>query len=240
MSKRCCGYFELPVIDYEKARDLQLDLVEGRKSGRFSNDMVILLEHSPVFTLGRRGKEEYLHVGRDFLDKKGISLVHAERGGFITYHAPGQLIVYAVFDLGRIRLGVKDFIYKLEEVMLCCARDEGVPAHRDPLNRGVWTGPRKLGSVGIALRQGITFHGLALNVALELAPFTWINPCGLKGLEMTSLQEESANVVSVTGARNRVKGHIEEIFNVELLAMTAAEAGYADNTGADRTRAGGL
>ncbi|MDY6793548.1 MAG: lipoyl(octanoyl) transferase LipB [Thermodesulfobacteriota bacterium] len=218
-----CLCVELPVIDYQKARDLQSYLVSARKDNIIDSDMVIILEHPPVFTLGRRGGLENLSVSESFLKKLKIPLIHVERGGNITFHGPGQIVVYPIINLGKARLAVTDFVSNLEEVMIQTAKDLGVQARRNGINRGIWVGEKKLGSIGIAVRKGISFHGMALNVNLSLEPFNWINPCGLQNIKMTSIQQELSHSVSLSHIRRTLKQHFESIFGIKLVATDIKE-----------------
>jgi lipoate-protein ligase B len=210
---------EIPMIEYTEAWDLQVRLVSARKGRNIDKDMVLLLEHPPVFTLGRRGGRENLSVSEDILKREGISVFQVERGGNITFHGPGQLIVYPIIDLNEARLSVTDYVERLEEVMILVAADWGIRCQRNPLNRGVWVANKKLGSIGIAIRKGISFHGAALNVNLSLRPFSWINPCGLQGIGMTSLEQELGQRLSMDQVRLRVKRHIETVFGIELVPI---------------------
>lgn len=214
---------DLPVLDYAEAWELQGKLVAARKSALIDSDIFLLLEHLPVFTLGRRGGRENLNVSEKFLEQSGIPLFHVERGGNITYHGPGQLVGYGIVNLQAAGLSVVDYVTGLEEVMIRTAAEWGVFAERNPLNRGVWVGSRKLGSIGIAVRRGITFHGFAFNVKVSLEPFGWINPCGLKGVGVTSLTRELAREVSLTEVRRSLKGNLESIFRLKLVATELAE-----------------
>lgn len=204
------------MLDYKTAWDLQAGLVEARKSGAVSSDVLLLLEHPPVFTLGRRGGLKNLIVPEAFLRESGVPIVHVERGGDITYHGPGQLVGYPILNLRSARLTVSDYVEKLEEIMIRTAGHWGVRAERNTLNRGVWVGNRKLGSLGIALRRGIAFHGFALNVNLSLKPFEWINPCGLQGVSMTSIATELSKPVDMGEVREYMKSAIRNVFQVEL------------------------
>jgi len=210
---------ELPLTDYETARKLQIDLVAARKQGRLQNNVVLLLEHPPVFTLGRRGGLENLTVSQAFLQRMGIAVIPAERGGNITFHGPGQMVAYLIIDLHSARLTVTEYVEKLEEVMIRTAADFGVHAERNAMNRGVWVGNSKLGSIGIAVRRGISFHGFAFNVNVSLEPFEWINPCGLHGISVTTLVYERGENLSLTSVREQIKQHIEIIFDVKLKMM---------------------
>lgn len=209
---------ELPRVAYPEALAFQHRLLARRLDGTLSDDAVVVLEHFPVFTLGRRGGSEHLKVSQEFLEARGIAVIPAERGGNITYHGPGQLILYPIVDLQRHRLAVTDYVARLEEVMIRLAARWGVHAERRPENRGVWVGAKKLGSVGIAVRKHIAFHGLAFNAAVDLTPFSWIDPCGLSGVQMTSLSRETGNPVSMARIRADAKRCIETVFGVALNA----------------------
>ncbi len=214
---------ELPVIEYREAWDLQHDLVAARKDKIVDTNVILLLEHFPVFTLGRRGGLDNLRMSEDFLQEAGVGVIQVERGGDITYHGLGQLVVYPIIDLGVSRLGVARYVENLEELMIRTAADCGITAERNPRNNGVWVGNNKLGSIGIAIRKGICFHGLALNVNLSLEPFSWINPCGLYNTGMTSMERELSRSVSMDQVRRSVKRHLEEVFGVELVATSPSE-----------------
>lgn len=213
---------ELPETTYRAAWKLQTDLVAARKDKAVETDIVLLLEHPPVFTLGRRGGLENLTVTEAFLKDSEIPIIQVERGGDITFHGPGQLVIYPIVDLTFARLGVVDYVEMLEEVVIRVAADWGITGERNPMNRGVWVGNSKLGNIGIAVRRGISFHGVALNVNLSLDPFTWINPCGLKGVGVTSLEMELGHKVPMESVRKAVKRHLEDVFGVELV-MTGIE-----------------
>lgn len=201
---------------YTQVWELQLALAAARHEGRLNRDVFLFLQHEPVFTLGRRGGSDNLRVTRAFLERAGVPVAHVERGGDVTYHGPGQLVAYPIVDLPAARLEVVTFVEKLEEVMIRTAADQGVEADRDPRNRGVWANGRKLGSVGIAVRRGISFHGLALNVNPDLTPFQWIHPCGLQGVGMTSLALEGAEGATVERVLPFARRRVEEVFNVSL------------------------
>jgi lipoyl(octanoyl) transferase len=181
---------DLGLLDYQKALDLQQQYVEQKKARTVETDVVLMLEHPAVFTLGKRGGRENLVVSEAFLGEKGVPVVQTGRGGNITFHGPGQLVVYPIMDLDRAGMGVSDFVHLLEEIMIKMAEDAGVTAQRSAANHGIWVENRKLGSIGLSISRGISFHGLALNANLDLTPFTWVNPCGLSGVSMTSLEHE--------------------------------------------------
>jgi lipoate-protein ligase B len=207
---------DLPMLDYGDAWRLQLALVAARQAAVIDSDVMLLLEHPPVFTLGRRGGRENLKISESLLEKSGIPVFHVERGGNITYHGPGQLVGYGIVHLRTAGLTVTDYVTGLEEVMIRTAAHWGVSAERNPMNRGIWVGNNKLGSIGIAVRRGIAFHGFAFNVNTSLEPFSWINPCGLKGIGVTSLARELGHALLITEARQVLKNSIESVFQVQL------------------------
>ncbi len=210
-------FLNLPALGYAEAWNLQRKLVAARKSSKVDSDIFLLLEHPPVFTLGRRGGRDNFVVSESFLEESLVPIFHVERGGNVTYHGPGQLIGYGIIDLRAAGLTVTDYVDRLEEVMIRTAAQHGVFCRRDPINRGVWVGDRKLGSIGVALRRGITFHGFALNVNVSLEPFSWINPCGLKGITMTSLEHELSHPLSIAEVRESLKCSIESVFQAGLV-----------------------
>ncbi|MCD4755697.1 MAG: lipoyl(octanoyl) transferase LipB [Deltaproteobacteria bacterium] len=214
---------ELPATEYREAWRLQSDLVAARKDKSIDTDVVLLLEHPPVFTVGNNSGMNNLTVSKKSLEKAGIPLIRVERGGDITFHGPGQLVMYPIIDLHAARLSVLDYIEKLEEVMIKAAHDWGIMAQRNPANRGVWVGKNKLGSVGIAIRRGVSFHGMALNVNLSLEPFGWINPCGLQEITMTSMEQELSHRVAMNQVSEAVKRHLEAVFGVELVITGLSE-----------------
>ena len=204
--------------DYIPLLRAQHRLITARREGMLASDVALVLEHAPVFTLGRNATREHLKVPETFLTERGIRVVRAERGGDITYHGPGQVVAYLIFDLRAARVRVPDYISRLEEAMIRTARDFGVPAGRNPLNPGIWVGNRKLGSIGIAVRHGIAYHGLAINVNLFLEPFTWIHPCGLAGVSMTSLKEENGRDIKIEDVKSALSGHLGDLFEGHRVA----------------------
>lgn len=214
-------------VPYEKAQALQQQLVAARRQGHLAHDLLWLLEHPPVYTLGRRGGREFFCVPPSHLERHGIQVVDAERGGVVTYHGPGQQVGYPIVNLERKPMGVRDYVYALEEIMRRTALDFGVDADRDDRNRGVWVGPAKLGSVGIAIRRGITFHGFALNIDVDLTPFEWIHPCGLENVQVTSLAAETGQSMKMAAVRKALSRHTMAVFNIEQWTDLADETLFA-------------
>jgi len=207
---------------YKDAHDLQVALVQARRE-LLDRDIIICLEHLPVFTLGRRGGLGGLKVPEDFLRSQGIDIVHVERGGDITYHGPGQIVLYPILDLRFSGLSVVDYVTALEEVMIRTSMSWGISAERNPLNRGAWVGQRKLGSVGIAVRRSVTFHGLALNVNTRMEHFGWIDPCGLKNISAASMSQIYGEPIDMNEARRSLLDNVERVFGTSLMPIGLEE-----------------
>jgi lipoate-protein ligase B len=214
---------DLGLVNYQRAWDLQLALVNRRHSGELDRDLVLMLEHPAVFTLGRRGGREHLLIPEEKLEHAGIAIVQVERGGKITYHGPGQLVAYPILNLARLNIGVADYVTALEEVMIQACASWGVVVDRNEANRGIWVGRKKIGSIGIAVRRDICFHGMALNVDPDLDPFCWVEPCGLEGVSMTSMQQELDKPVGVQNVKNSVAAAFAAVFNVHLQPCAPAD-----------------
>ncbi len=162
------------------------DYTDSRTSE--SPDQVWLLQHTPVFTQGKTGKAEHV------LNPGGIPVVQTDRGGQVTYHGPGQLIAYLLIDLRRKGFTVRDIVSKIEQAVINVLSSYGVDAAAKPDAPGVYTGNKKIASLGLRVRRGCTFHGLAFNVDMDISPFLRINPCGYQGLEMVQLKDFCPNV----------------------------------------------
>ena len=214
---RTWHFLYLGIVPYAEAWDLQARLVEARVTGNLTNDVVLVLEHPAVFTLGKRGGRENLLVPEDMLARHGIPIVQVERGGNITYHAPGQLVLYPIIHLERAGIKVVDMVDRLEEVMIRTCAEWGIQAGRNPLNRGVWVGLKKIGAIGIAVRRGVSFHGMALNVNIDLTPFGWIQPCGLEGIGVTSMRTEGGQDLSMAEVRRVLTQHMQTVFDSRLV-----------------------
>ncbi len=214
------GIVDLGLVDYSRVYELQQRLAERRKKDLLTSDLFLVTEHPSVFTLGRRGGRENLVVSERFLLEKNIEVVQIERGGDITYHGPGQLVIYPILDLRKAGLAVAEYVNLLEEIMIRLAARCGIKAVRDPRNHGIWVGDKKLGSVGIAIRHGISFHGLALNVNISLEPFSWVNPCGLVGVKMTTLSVECGGKVTLSLVKKGLSEQLSEVFDRQFIVQT--------------------
>jgi lipoate-protein ligase B len=216
---------DLGTIAYQEAWDLQHKIHEAKQAG-MPADVLLLLEHPHVFTLGKNAKKENILVPDTVLKEQGIDCVSIERGGDVTYHGPGQLVGYPIFFLETLKLRVVDFVDRLEEVMIRVLNSYGLPAHRSPVNRGVWVKETKLGFVGIALSRGITLHGFALNVAPKLSYYNMIYSCGLKGVEIVSLSSLLRRGVSMEEVKKKTIDSFENVFalKTEPISLTNLRA----------------
>jgi len=175
---------------YGEALALQRELVERRVQGGLSNDLLLLLEHDPVVTLGRGGRPESLPLSPADLGRRGIEWYEVERGGDVTYHNPGQLVGYPILDLHQHRLDLHWYLRQLEATLIGALGELGISAVRNPPYTGVWAGGRKIASLGVHVRRWVTLHGFALNVNNDLSGFDLIVPCGIPGVRMTSVEKE--------------------------------------------------
>ncbi len=211
---------EAGFVPYDDASLLQNRLVAARQEGQLTHDALILLEHEPVFTLGRRGRRQSLRVDETFLQSRNIRVVSTLRGGDVTFHAPGQLVGYLIMDIAARGIDIRQMVAKVETVLMRAASDYGVQADQDPRGRGVWAGRGKLGSIGFAVSRGISFHGFSINVSNDLSPFEWIDPCGLKGVTMTSLSMECKAAVDMKRLRHQVIAHFSTVFKMKPVRIS--------------------
>ena len=200
---------------YERAWELQHALVKARQEGRV-DDILILLEHEPVITLGRMADARHILASAEQLSQAGITVQRIERGGDVTYHGPGQLIGYPILSLEVHHLGVSDYMHALEEVLIRTLADFGLVAERRKGIIGVWVRETKVAALGARVERGVTYHGFALNVATNLAHFAFIVPCGLADAQVTSMQRELGTTVDMQIVRGRVIWHFGQVFAVPM------------------------
>ena len=174
-------------------------------------DELWLVEHEPVFTLGQAGKPEHVLMPGD------IPVLHVDRGGQVTYHGPGQIVLYPLLDLRRLKVGVKDYVCRVEQAMIDTLADWNIEAVRRAGAPGVYVGDAKIGALGIRVRHGCTFHGLAFNIAMDLEPFRRINPCGYAGLQVTSLSD-LGGPSGLDAVKPRLVGHLSRGFGLATVA----------------------
>jgi lipoate-protein ligase B len=215
VAKGKCWLCHLGRIPYGGAWELQRKLARLRYEDRI-DDILLLLEHPPTVTLGRFGKRDNLLITDKQLDERGISLYHTDRGGDITFHCPGQLVVYPIMNIKHRRGKLRDFLADLEQVAIETLHSYSVPAERWTEHPGIWTNGKQIGAVGLRITRGITLHGLSLNVNPDLGQFEIINLCGLPGKEATSISKLTGRPVRVQDAARRLENRFSDIFGVEL------------------------
>lgn len=187
---RLLAVSDLGTMPYGDALSLQRRLAEDRLAGRLRDDLLLFVEHPPVITLGRGTRESSLPLDPEALRRRGIEVFEVERGGDVTYHGPGQLVGYPIFDLREHREDLHWYLRQIEEALIRSLATFGIPAERNPGYTGVWTKGRKIASIGVHAKQWVTWHGFALNVTTELSAFDLIIPCGIPGVVMTSVMRE--------------------------------------------------
>jgi lipoyl(octanoyl) transferase len=167
-------------VDYQKTWQAMQDFTDVR--GKDTADELWFLQHPPVYTLGKNGKPEHV------LNAQDIPVVNSDRGGQVTYHGPGQIVVYTMLDLSRLKIGVRELVTRIEQSIIDLLADYGVESNARRDAPGVYVNNAKIAALGLRVRKGCSFHGLALNVDMDLEPFNRINPCGYEGLEVTQLK----------------------------------------------------
>ena len=208
--------------DFEECWALQHRILQVRKE-EILPDCLLLVEHPHVLTLGRGGKKENILVSETLLHERRITCLSIERGGDVIYHGPGQLAGYPIFSLKKEGIGIVNFVWRLEEVMIRILKDYGIIGQRDERNRGVWVGKDKVGFVGIAVRSGISLHGFALNVNPDLSFFELIKPCGLDGVKATSMNALLGKGIPLKVVKERAVVHFQKVFNISMQRMRMSD-----------------
>ena len=180
----------LGLTPYAEALEYQRAVARAVISGEIADDVLLLVEHPPVVTLGRSSKERHLLASPEMLAARGIELFEVERGGDVTFHGPGQLVGYPIIDLKRHRRDLHWYLRTLEGALIAALGELGIEAERNPGFTGVWTKGRKIASIGVHARDWVTWHGFALNVSTNLSYFDVIVPCGIEAVTMTSIEAE--------------------------------------------------
>lgn len=214
---RICRLLRLPgLTDYGEALALQRQLVQARSGGELTDDLLILLEHPRVITLGRGARVSNLRASTEVLAGLGVQVHEVERGGDVTYHGPGQLVGYPIVDLGRHKKDLHWYLRQLEEVLIRALRTFGIAGGRVPGYTGVWVDDRKIASIGVHVSRWITSHGVALNVTTDLADFDLIIPCGIEAVKMTSVQRETGRDHTVVQVGDEVARSFAEVFDLTV------------------------
>jgi len=204
-------------VPYEEAATIQERLRADRQAGALP-DVLLLLEHPPVYTRGRRAAPPDLPMGEEWYRLRGVEVCEADRGGGVTYHGPGQLVGYPIMRVHD----VPRYVHTMESAIIAALADVGVHARVREGLTGVWAGERKIGSIGVHVSRGVTTHGFAVNVDGDLQPFEWIVPCGIEGVRMTSVCRETGHTGSMPDFRERVASRFAEAFNRRALRVAAA------------------
>lgn len=213
----------LELVPYDEALALQHRIVEARKAGQL-DDVLILLEHPPVITLGRQADESNIIAAPDFLDALGIQVRRVERGGDVTYHGPGQLMGYPILNLRNHRKDVGWYIRSLEQVAVGALAEFGIEAEpRTGRETGVWVGSNKIVAIGARIEEWVSYHGFALYVDPIMSHFDLIVPCGLRDKGVTSMRQLLGQPVEMQAVREAVARQFAGVFGVELQPVTLAE-----------------
>jgi len=210
-----CLVFNLAMVDFAEASQLQSELLEQRVAGKIP-DVILFLQHPTVITIGAFGGEQNIMVPRHVLEEEGISVIHTDRGGDITYHGPGQLVGYPILDLKARGRDVHQYVHDLEEVTIRTLDDYSIKAHRDTDYPGVWVGKKKICALGIRVVHWVTKHGFALNINNDLTPFSYINPCGITDRGTTSMQKVLGQKPEIGEVTNSIIRHFSTVFGINV------------------------
>jgi lipoyl(octanoyl) transferase len=237
---------QLGTIEYATSLRLQEQLVTLRKEGRIG-DALLLLEHTPVITLGRNAHSQNIVVAPEFLAQRGVEVFECNRGGDVTFHGPGQLVAYPIFDLrgfpssspNRNTMGVIEFVRSLEEVLIRTCAEFGIPVKRIAGLTGVWTDEdgrssaveAKIAALGVHISRGITSHGIALNVNTDLSYFNLIVPCGISSKPVTSIAKELGREVHMQDVAHNLTRNFGKVFNSQVLWLDSLDALLGNNLG---------
>jgi lipoyl(octanoyl) transferase len=217
-------------VPYAEALELQRSIARDRISGAISQDVLLLMEHPPVITLGRSSKGKNLTASPEFLESRGVELFEVERGGDVTFHGPGQLVGYPIIDLKRHRQDLHWYLRSIEQALINALADYGIPGDRNTSYTGVWTRGKKIASIGVHARDWVTWHGFALNVTTELSYFNLIVPCGIDGVVMTSIARElGVEKISARDVTDRVTAKFADAF--DLTAVVTARSALLQGVG---------
>jgi lipoyl(octanoyl) transferase len=210
-----CRAIDLGRMEYDDAFLLQKREVE-RLQRNEGDETLLFVEHPHVITIGRNADGSALIADRRLIEARGVHVVATDRGGDVTYHGPGQLVGYPILRLEAARHDIRRYVHDLEEVLIAALADFGLFATRHPEHRGVWVNNRKIASLGIRISRWVTSHGFALNVATDLSYFSLMNPCGIHGCVMTSLETELVAPVAMAAVRDRVVARFGEVFGRDM------------------------
>lgn len=207
MGKKIIEWSDLGTIGYESALSLQESLRAKRQAGEIE-DRVLLLEHPPVFTMGKKDCADDFISSLEEIKKDGIDIVKANRGGRVTFHGPGQLVCYFILDLISLGCGVKDFVTLVEDISIRVLDRFGVKGLRDAEHPGVWVGRNKIVAIGLNVSHDVTMHGLAMNVSCDLDVYRHVVACGVRGRSVTSLKKETGREIKIEDVKSSMIAEI--------------------------------
>jgi lipoyl(octanoyl) transferase len=205
----------LGLVDYAEGLRVQGERVAARKTGAIP-DTLLLLEHPHVYTLGRNAKKDNILLSTEQLAARGVQVFEIDRGGDVTYHGPGQLVGYPIFDLAQQRRDIAWYMRSLEEALIGVSGEYGIQAGRLAGAPGVWVGNDKLAAMGVHIARWVTSHGFAFNVNTDLRYFDWIVPCGLRGKGVTSLERLLGRRIEMDQVAEQVVRHFERVFGLDV------------------------
>ncbi len=216
--ERVTNVYRLGLVEYGTAYELQRS-IHDRRLRNEEPDALLLLEHTPTFTIGKSGKADNILVSRDALEALGISLFFIERGGDATYHGPGQIVGYPIMDLRNRGKDIRRFVYDLEEVLLRTLRDFSVDGERDSTHPGVWVNHEEVAAIGLSVRKWVSMHGFALNVNTRMEHFSLINPCGFTDRKAASISQLLSKDVPLEQVMEKLLAHFSHVFETRLVYM---------------------
>ncbi len=215
-----CFIVDFDFLDYDQALDFQTKIRTYKEKNRSSDNYVLLLQHNHVFTLGKRGNEQDILVKPEILEREQIKVIKIERGGQVTYHGPGQFVAYFLLDLLDIRISVKDFVWKMEEIIIKILKEHKIEGFREVDYPGVWVvneeKKEKIAAIGAQATNKITSHGFALNVNTNMNYFNMIVPCGITQHMPTSMQQLLYKKIDINEIYFLFRNKFEEVFNIKL------------------------
>lgn len=211
---RCVAHW-LGSVEYHEAYDLQKAMLASRLRGE-TPDTILLLEHLPVFTIGKSGKQDNVLVPRTELVEKGISLFFTDRGGDVTYHGPGQLVAYPIMDLKDRNRDLHRYVFDLEEAIIRTLKDYDIDGCRDETHPGVWVEGDEIAAIGLSVKSWITMHGISINVNPNMDHFSLINPCGFTDRHATSMARILSAEIPMEEMMHKFVAHFSTVFGVEL------------------------
>ena len=214
---------DLGIMSYEQVWNFQRNIVSA-KIDRPLADMLIVVEHQSVYTVGRGKLRTNNSFDEDLIRSKGAEIFYVERGGDVTWHGPGQVVCYPIFNLKDRNLGIKEFVSLLEKAIIVTLKEFDLSGCQLKGMRGVWVGDKKIASIGLAVKKWISYHGVALNVSPDMFFFNGIRPCGLEDIKMVSMQGLLRNTVSISRVKSVLINSLEEIFKLSLSPIKLDEA----------------